>query len=68
MIDMFVDKMCNYCLNNNCPEKNKVEITKHKDCIIYKCNGYVKNKSKIIAYKNPLIVTAERDYVSKKEI
>lgn len=66
MIDVFVNKMCNYCLNNNC--HNKIKITKHKNCIIYKCDEYIKNKSKVVAYKAPLIVTAERDYVSKKEV
>lgn len=66
MIDMFVYNMCSYCLNNNCNQK--VEIIETKNCTTYKCNEYVKDKKKIIPYQEPLVVTAERSYVIKKEI
>lgn len=65
MVDMFVDKMCYYCLNNNCSKK--VEMFKNKNCTTYKCNQYVKDKTKIVPYQEPLIVTAEREYVTKRE-
>ena len=66
MINMFVDNMCVYCLNSNCHKE--VEIIRTKNCTTYKCNEYVKNKKKIIPYQEPLVVTAERNYVIKKEI
>jgi hypothetical protein len=66
MIDMFVEKMCYSCLNNKC--NRNIEILKIKSCTTYRCNEYVKDKTKIIPYEEPLIVTAERSYVTKKEI
>lgn len=66
MIDMFVNKMCYCCLNDKCSQN--VEIIKVKGCTTYKCNEYIRNKDKIIPYQEPLIVTAERSYVTKKEI
>lgn len=66
MIDMFVDKVCCYCSNDNCSKK--IEIIKEKGYTAYKCKEYRKNQDKIIPYQEPLIVTAERDYVSKKEV
>ena len=66
MVDMFVDKMCNYCLNGNC--NKKVEIIQNKNCTTYKCNEYIRNQIKIVPYQEPLVITAERDYVTKIEI
>lgn len=66
MVDVFVDKMCCYCSNNNCSKK--VEIIKIKNCTTYKCNEYIKNNTKIVPYREPLAITAERDYVTKTEI
>lgn len=65
MVDMFVEKMCNYCLNNNC--NKKVEVKKIKNCTTYKCDEYIKDESKIVPYQEPLLVTAERSYVTKRE-
>ena len=45
MVDMFFEKMCNYCRNinniNNCNHNIINEVD--KDVVIYKCNDYVKN-------------------------
>ena len=45
MVDMFFEKMCNYCRNvnniNNC--NNNIINEVDKDVVIYKCNDYVKN-------------------------
>lgn len=65
MVDMFVEKMCNYCLNNNCSKK--VEVKKIKNYTTYKCDEYIKDESKIVPYQEPLLVTAERSYVTKRE-
>ena len=66
MIDMFVSKMCYCCLNDKC--SHNLEIENIKGCTTYKCNEYIRDKSKIIPYEEPLIVTAERNYVTKKEV
>lgn len=66
MVDIFVDKICYYCSNNRCHKK--VEIIKVKNCTTYKCDEYKKNKTKIIPYQKPLLVTAERDYIIDKQI
>ena len=65
MVDMFVNKMCYYCLKENCSQK--IEMFKDRNGTTYKCLEYVKNKTKIVPYQEPLIVTAEREYVTKKE-
>lgn len=65
MVDMFEKKMCDCCKNNNC--NHKIEIIKRNNLIIHKCYEYVKDESKIVPYQEPLIVTAERDYVTKIE-
>ena len=65
MVDMFIEKMCNYCLNSNCTKKIRIE--NEKKCTTYKCDEYIKDKSKIVPYQEPLIVTAERSYVTKRE-
>lgn len=66
MIDMFVSKMCYCCLNDKC--SHSVGIVKVKNCTTYKCDEYVRDKSKITPYQEPLIVTADRSYVTKKQI
>ena len=65
MVDMFVDKICYYCLKENCSKK--VEMFRDRSCTTYKCSEYVKDKTKIIPYQEPLIVTAEREYVTRRE-
>lgn len=69
MVDMFVKKMCYYCCKDNCSKKvkSKVKVIKLDNCTTYKCDEYVKDESKIVPYVEPLIVTAERDYVSRIE-
>ncbi|MGN1327644.1 MAG: hypothetical protein ACI4VQ_06205 [Clostridia bacterium] len=66
MVDMFVDKMCLYCSNNKC--NKQIEITKSKNYTTYKCNEYIKNKIKVVPYREPLVITAERKHITKKEI
>ncbi len=66
MVDMFVNKMCCCCSNSRCARQ--IKIIKIKNCITYKCNEYIKNKNKIIPYEEPLTITAERDYIVKKEM
>lgn len=65
MVDMFVNKMCYYCLKEDCSKK--VEMFRDRNCTTYKCSEYIKNKTKIVPYQEPLIVTAEREYVTKRE-
>ena len=65
MVDVFVSNICCYCSNNNCSKS--VEIVEEKGCTTYRCKNYKKDKKKIVPYQEPLIVTAERDYVTKKE-
>lgn len=68
MIDVFINKICCCCSNKNCNKKMaQVAIVISKDCTTYKCNDYIKNNKKIVPYKEPLIVTAPREYVTKKE-
>lgn len=66
MINVFMDKICCYCSNDNC--SRQVAIIEAKNCTTYKCTEYVKNKNKIVPYQEPLTVTAEREYVTKREI
>lgn len=66
MIEIFVNKMCCYCKNNKC--NHKVEILNNNNCTTYKCNEYIKDENKIVPYEEPLYVTAEREYITKKEI
>ena len=66
MIDVFINNVCYCCLNDNCSKK--VAIIKEKNCTTYKCNEYIKNKNKIVPYEEPLKVTAEREYVTKREL
>lgn len=66
MVDMFVNKVCYYCLKEDCSKK-EVEMFRNGNCTTYKCNNYMKNKNKIVPYQEPLIVTADREYVTKRE-
>lgn len=66
MIDMFVSKMCYCCLNDKCSQNIKIE--KIKNCTTYRCDEYIKNTTKIVPYQEPLLVTADRSYVTKKEL
>lgn len=66
MVDMFVNKMCYYCSNDKC--KRKITIYNSNGCYVYKCCEYIKDKSKIVPYQEPLVVTAERDYVNRKQL
>lgn len=66
MVNVFIDKVCCCCSNNNCSKQ--VDIIKTRNCTTYKCNEYIKDKKKIIPYQEPLKVTAEREYVTKREL
>lgn len=66
MNNMFINKMCYYCVNNNC--NKMVLIEKSGNCVVYRCNEYIKDKNKIVPYQEPLVVTVERDYMNRKQI
>lgn len=65
MVDVFADKICSYCSKESCSKR--IKIVKEKNYTTYKCDEYERNKNKIIPYQEPLIITAERNYLLKKE-
>lgn len=66
MVDIFEQKMCNYCKNTNCNKRIIVEGNKYMT--VYRCEEYQKDSNKIIPYEKPLVVTAKRDYVTTIEV
>ncbi len=66
MVDVFEKYICSCCKTTQCDHKIIIENI-NKKITICKCEQYIKDKRKIIPYVQPLIVTAERDYVNKKE-
>lgn len=66
MVDIFKKGMCNYCKNKKCNKKIIKDI--NKGVVIYKCEEYIKDNSKIEPYVEPLLVTAKRSYVQEREI
>lgn len=60
MVDIFENKMCNYCKNTNC--NKRITINNEKGVTVYKCDEYDRDKNKIEHYTKPLVITAERDY------
>ena len=65
MVDLFKEKICNYCKKTKC--QNKILSKNKEEVIIYKCEEYEKDCSKIIPYEAPAIITAKRDYTSSVE-
>ena len=65
MVDIFENKMCNYCRNSEC-DKNIV-IINSEGVTTYKCSKYIKDESKIIPYAAPPIITAKRKYIDYYE-
>lgn len=68
MVDVFFEKICSICKNNkscnNCiviSEKPTESLKK-----IY-CANYIKDDSKIVPYKQPLIVTALKKHIKYTE-
>ncbi len=54
MVYIFKKEICNYCKNTQCEKnkiKNKIDIDKSKNMVIYKCTTYIKDKEKIIPPK-----------------
>ena len=69
MVDIFYNEICQYCKNiNNNSCNQKINIYNEKSVTIYNCDNYIKNDLKIKGYETPLLVTAERDYISLKEV
>ena len=66
MVGICEEKICSYCKNSNC--KKQINTDVEKDITTYKCDEYIKDIEKIIPYKEPLKVLADRDYVKKYEI
>jgi hypothetical protein len=66
MVDIFEKELCNYCKKTQCIRK--IIKKQSNNVITLKCEEYEKDESKIIPYEPPLIVTAKRDYIIKKEI
>lgn len=62
MVDIFENKMCNYCKNSNC-DKNII-VNNSEGVTVYKCENYIKDESKIVPYEQPLIITAKRRYIN----
>lgn len=68
MEEIFNRQICSVCKNYDNCNKNKIEYKIDKEIDVYFCTSYKKDPKKIIPYEKPLIVTAQRDYVSKTEI
>ena len=64
MTDTMIKYLCSTC-KGNC--ERGLTIIRTKDTIELKCFDYVPDKSKIIGYKEPLVVTAKRKYVAEVE-
>lgn len=69
MEDVFLKEICSICKNKkNC---NGYSIISQEGENFIKrtyCTNYIKDESKIVPYEQPLIVTAEKDYVKYREI
>lgn len=59
-------ELCETCTERNC--NARIIYKKEGNMTITKCLDYEKDKSKIEGYKEIEFVTANRDYVSKREI
>lgn len=69
MVDIFEEKICTICkLNNTSKCKKNICIKEEKNIETTYCYNYVKDSSKIEPYIEPLIVTANRDYINKIEV
>ena len=65
MVDIFENKMCNYCKNSEC--NKEIIIINNGGNVTYKCNNYLKDETKIVPYEKPLIITAKRKYINLYE-
>lgn len=61
MVDMFYEKICNYCKNANC--KKNIVINDNAGVTRYKCNEYIKDSTKIIPYEEPAFITANTIFI-----
>lgn len=69
MVDIFEEKICTICKKHNTINcKKTIIIKEEKNIRILSCESYGKDSNKIIPYIEPLIVTANRDYVHKTEV
>ena len=61
MVDMFYEKICNYCKNTECGKNivvNDIQGIKR-----YKCNEYIKDDTKIKPYEKPAFITANTIFI-----
>lgn len=68
MEEIFNRQICSVCKKcNNCNKKT-IEYKIENDVNVYFCTFYKRDSKKIIPYKEPLIVTAKRDYMKDIQI
>lgn len=65
MVDIFENKMCNYCKNSEC--NKEITVINNEGVTTYRCKNYIKDEAKIIPYEEPLIITAKRKYINLYE-
>lgn len=67
MEEIFYRQICSVCKHECNNHKRNINHIKNNDITIYSCPFYEKDVKKIIPYKKPLFVTANRDYVTDLE-
>ena len=58
-------ELCSSCKKQNC--NKSIVIEEQENLRVIKCLDYEKDQSKIEGYKEPIAVTAIRDYVVRME-
>ena len=61
MVDVFKEKICNYCRNTEC--KNNIVIKDEQGVIYSKCTDYLRDDSKIMPYEKPAFITAKKIFI-----